>query len=240
MGDQLTLDVIERPQAGALATLRAARRLAHQRPPGLRAVISLRTAHFRPRPWPALTPRRVGVLAVWDGGTDVEQRWRETVAPLASHSRQHWHVQGEVVRAAFSEPWRGWEPDVTGTASLADDEPALVLISGELRARFVPAFFRDAARSVAHANASPGYLGGLAVTSSPRNTTSCSAWRTYADAKDYAYAAGHHRDAMRRDVSEGHHQTEWYVRVRPLRERGTLDGRSLFADVLMPRPAEHG
>jgi hypothetical protein len=236
MGDQLTLDVIDRPAAGALRTLRAAKAAATR--PGLRALIRLQTAHFRPRPWPSLTPRRVGVLAVWEGDGEVESRWQDTLQPLTTGSREHWHVRGEFVRAAFTEPWLGWQPDVTGAAELADEEPALVLISGELRARFVPAFFRDAARAVAHADGHPGYLGGLGVASSPTNTTSCSAWRSYADAKSYAYAAGHHREAMRRDVSEGHHRTEWFIRIRPLHERGTLDGRPLFAGLLAPERTE--
>ncbi len=40
----------------------------------------------------------------------------------------------------------------------------------------------DGTPGPAHAESEPGYLGGLALLSSPMNTTSCSAWRTFADA----------------------------------------------------------
>jgi hypothetical protein len=111
-------------------------------------------------------------------------------------------------------------------------EPALILISGELRARYVASFARDAAGAVAHAFEHPGYLGGLAITSSPLNTTSCSCWRTYADARDYAYGPGGHRHAMQRDRARGHHRTEYFLRLRPLAERGSLDGAAPLASAL--------
>jgi len=60
----------------------------------------------------------------------------------------------------------------------------------------VPAFARGGAGAVAHAFAHPGYLGGLFINSAPLNTTSCSCWRSYRDARDYAFTAGGHADAI--------------------------------------------
>jgi hypothetical protein len=117
-------------------------------------------------------------------------------------------------------------------APLDGAEPALVLISGELHARYVAAFAKDAAGAVAHALGRPGYLGGLAINSSPLNTTSCSCWRTYQDARDYAFRPGGHLDAVRRDRARGHHRTEYFLRMRPLVERGSLAGATPFAPVL--------
>ena len=136
------------------------------------------------------------------------------------------------MRAAFSNAWRGWVPDVAGARALEDDEPALILISGELHARYVPAFAKDAAGAVGHAFGHPGYLGGLTIASSPLNTTSCSCWRTYRDARDYAYRPGGHADALKRDRARGHHRTEYFLRLRPLLERGTLAGSAPLAPVL--------
>jgi hypothetical protein len=70
------------------------------------------------------------------------------------------------------------------------------------------------------------------ITSSPLNTTSCSCWRTYEDARDYAYRPGGHLDAMRRDRARGHHRTQYFLRLRPLAERGSLGGRRPLAPVL--------
>lgn len=81
---------------------------------------------------------------------------------------------------------------------------------------------------MAHAFEHPGYLGGPAINSSPLNTTSCSCWRSYRDARAYAYGPGGHRHAMQRDRARGHHRTEYFVRLRPLAERGTLDGAAIL------------
>jgi hypothetical protein len=232
MPDQLTLDVVDRPCDGALRSLRYLASLRRAAVPGLRALIPLGTARFVTRPYPAGTPRRVAVLAAWHDGEDVEARWASVLGDLTVGAREHWHVRGEVVRAAYTEPWRGWTPDVDGAEKMADDEPALMLISGNLKGRYLPRFFRDGSKAVAHAFDQPGYLGGLAVNSSPLNTTSCSAWRSYADAKAYAYKPGAHSTAMKRDRANEHHKTEWFTRVRPLEERGTLAGAAPFGALL--------
>lgn len=236
MPDHVTLDIIDRPEGGAIACMRRLGALRGAGAPGLRTVIRLGTGNFVARPLPSPTPRRVGVLAVWADGRGAETAWAPLLGGLAD-GREHWHVRAEVVRAAFSEPWLGWSPDTTGAPPLADDEPALILISGNLRARFLPVFARDAGRAIGHAFEQPGYLGGLAIQSSPLNTTSCSAWRTYGEAKAYAYRPGRHAEAMRRDRAAEHHRTEWFLRMRPLEERGTLAGAAPFGDVLRARHA---
>ena len=233
MPEIVTLDVIDRPAAGALRTFGRAGRLDAAAVPGLRALIPLGTARFVTRLLPAPTLRRAGILAVWDD----DAAWERAVGRFAEGAREHWHVRGEVVRTAFTEPWRGWDPQPSDAAPLADDEPALILISGDLKPRYVPAFAQAAPKTVAHAFAHPGYLGGLTITSAPLNTTSCSAWRTYAHARDYAYTKGPHSTAMREDRANGHHRTEWFSRIRPLSESGTLDGRAPFAGLLGRVPA---
>ena len=221
MTDRVTLDVIDRPAGGVLRVMRQVRALRRASPD--RPILTLGTADFVARPRPAPTPRRIAILAAWDDPTPL--------AELADGAREHWHVEAEVVRAAFSTGWKGWVPDTSDARPLEPEEPALILISGELHVRYVPAFFHDAAGAVAHAFDHPGYLGGLAITSSPLNTTSCSCWRTYADAREYAYRPGGHLDAMRRDRARGHHRTEYFLRLRPLAERGTLRGRELYVGI---------
>jgi hypothetical protein len=232
MPDQLTLDVIDRPRDGVLRGFRYLSSLRRAHVPGLRSLLQLGTGHFNPKPYPRGTPRRMAVLAAWDDGEDVEARWSSVLGDLADGAREHWHVRGEVARAAFTEPWRGWTPEVADARKLSDDEPALILISGNLKPRYAPAFWRDGAHAVVQAFEQPGYLGGLGILSSPMNTTSCSAWRTYADAKAYAYKPGMHSAAMKRDRANEHHRTEWFTRIRPLAERGSLNGSAPFAGLL--------
>jgi len=233
MPDLLTLDVLDRPAGGALAGLRRLGRLRRERPAGVRALIRLGTGHFVPRTVPGPTPRRIGVLTVWQ---DCADGWDGLLGEFAGAASEHWHVRAQVTRASFTEPWLGWTPDTDGGEPLREDEPALILISGDLRARHVPTFLHDAGLAVAHAFRQPGYLGGLAIQSSPLNTTSCSAWRTYGDARAYAFRPGGHATAMRRDKAGEHHRTEWFLRLRPLQERGTLDGAAPFAGLLEREP----
>jgi hypothetical protein len=232
MADRLTLDVINRPASGVLRSLRRVSAIRAARPAGMRALLALGTASFVPRVRPAPTPRRIAVLAAWEAGDDIDAAWAAALGDLCEGAREHWHVEAELVRAAFTGSWKGWTPDAAGARALEPDEPALVLISGNLRARYVPAFARDAAGAVAHAFAHPGYLGGLAINSSPLNTTSCSCWRTYRDARDYAFKPGGHLAAIQRDRARHHHKTEYFLRLRPVVERGRLAGATPLRSVL--------
>ena len=215
MSESITLDILDRPAGGR----HALRRLP--RAPGVKYRILLITSHFADKPSLNYTPRRHGLLTVWEDGED-------PALQALPEAREHWHIHGEVTRASFDSPWRGWTPDIAGIEPLREDEPALILISGDLHSRHVPSFVRDSFGTVRHAFSHPGYLGGLAIASSPLNTTSCSVWRTYADARDYAYGTGVHASVMRRDRQIGRHKTNWFLRVRPLSERGTLAGRAVL------------
>jgi hypothetical protein len=228
----VTLDVIDRPGLGLRRSLRHLKGLHTSNPPGLRALLALGTAKFASRPLPSPTPRRIAVLAAWEDDDRVDDRWSDAIGDLAAGAREHWHVEAEAIRARFSQPWKGWMPVDDGARPLEPSEPALVLISGDLRARYLPAFLGDGARAVAHAFAHPGYLAGLAINSSPLNTTSCSCWRTYEEARAYAFKPGGHVDAVRRGRARGHHKTDYFLRLRPLLERGTLADVTPFAAVL--------
>ena len=232
MPDLVSIDVIDRPVGGLPRVLRAARAARAAAPPGLRVLMVVGTGHFVTRVRPSPTPRRIALLSAWEDGDELEPRWSQAIGGLCSGAREHWHVEAEVVRASFSGPWRGWAPDVSGARPLDRDEPAVILISGNLRGRHVPSFMKDVPGAVAQAFAHDGYLGGLAITSSPLNTTSCSCWRAYRDAQDYAFSAGDHAEAMRRDRADERHRTEWFLRLRPLGERGSLAGATPLAQVL--------
>jgi hypothetical protein len=232
MADRVILDVIDRPPGGLPGVVVRARAARAAKPPGMRALLVLGTGRFVPSVVPAPTPRRMALLSAWEDDGDLEQRWTETLRGVCGSAREHWHVDTEAVRAAFTKPWRGWTPDITGARALAVDEPALIVIAGDLYVRHIASFMRDLPGAVSHAFAHRGYLGGLTVTSSPLNTTSCSCWRTYDDAKDYAFNAGDHADAMRHDRVAHRHKTEWFLRLRPLAERGSLAGTTPLAPVL--------
>jgi hypothetical protein len=232
MPDRITLDVIDRPARGVLHSLKQLNAIRDPKTRGMRALLPLGTGRFVPRPHPSPTPRRIGALAAWEDTDEVDELWAEAIGELSDGAHEHWHVQAEVAGAKFSEAWRGWKPEVMDARPLEMDEPALIMISGNLRARFVPAFLHDSAGAIAHAFGHPGYLGGLALGTTPLDTTSCSCWRTYREAREYAFNGGAHVHAVRRDRARRHHKTDYFLRLRALLERGSLDGVRPFAEVL--------
>ncbi len=122
MADHLTLDVIDRPRGGPLKAMRQLRDVRRAGAPGMRALLLLGTNHFvTRRPLLAATPRRIATLAVWEDADAVAAGWESTIGAVAGPSREHWHVLGELARASFSGPWKGWDPNVAGTSKLADD-----------------------------------------------------------------------------------------------------------------------
>ncbi|MDP9384141.1 MAG: hypothetical protein M3P50_02710, partial [Actinomycetota bacterium] len=84
MADRLTLDVIDRPGPGVLRTMGRLAALRRRGAPGLRSLIQNGTGRFVPRPYPTLTPRRVGVLAAWDGAADAQAAWRAALGDLCA------------------------------------------------------------------------------------------------------------------------------------------------------------
>lgn len=236
MGEFVVVDVVDRPTGGAGRALRRLRR-ARGSDPALRALVGMRTIRFTPYLVPRFTPRRVAVLSSFADEAAAQRLWPSLLGDLTEGSREHWQVRGRAVRADFTEPRDGWVPEVDGP-DLADDEPALVVISGELHPRFLRRFTRDQRPVISYTEAAGGYLGGLGAQSTPLDTTSISAWRSYADAKRYAYSSGAHREAMKADLAEARHRSSWFLRVRPVSETGTLAGRTVFGEVLAPVPRD--
>ncbi|WP_435770326.1 hypothetical protein [Nocardioides sp. SYSU DS0651] len=221
MADFLTFDVVDRPARGA------ARALLHLAraplPPGCRGIVPGTTGNFTDtgKEFP-YTLRRLGVLAAWTSEDAADSA--PLLRTLAEGAREHWHVRGPLGFGTHDTRWRGWEPSPESDRPLPKDQPVVVFISGELRSRHLPEFVRGSIRAAGQAFAAPGYLGGLGFFSSPRNTTSVSAWRTAADSRAFAYKPGAHATAMAADLGGGHHVSQRFLRMRPTRSTGTLSG----------------
>ena len=238
MAAPICIDVIDRPRGGAARALVSLGRMAKRgAPSGCDGLVPCTTTHFSATVVPKPSPRRIAIVSAW-ADPDLLDR-QATVGPLAdlAHgAREHWRVRCELVRVNVApDAWRKWVPAAGEVAPLEDDEPLLVLISGELRAGALPAFVRYGARAYAHASKHPGYLGGLAMFSSVLNTTSCSAWRSSTDSREYAFRPGGHADALRNDREGGNHHSQRFLRLRPLTSAGSLGGRDPFSGLIPHR-----
>lgn len=85
MPDRVTLDVIDRPAGGVVATLRRLKGVRTSRRDGLRALLGLGTAHFVPRVRPAPTLHRIALLSAWAGDVPVGD-WMRTLGELCARA----------------------------------------------------------------------------------------------------------------------------------------------------------
>jgi hypothetical protein len=176
------------------------------------------------------SPGRVAVM-LWGADEEALEAARAgALAPLADGAAERWEI---VLRpASVHGSWEGFAPACDDAAGLRADEPAVVLIHGVLKPRYLMAFLRDNAKVGRQLTTADGYLGGLGLADTPMTTASFSCWRSARHSRQFAFAAGAHRDAYKIDQAEGRHATELFVRFRPVRSCGTLDGRDPFAGVL--------
>lgn len=152
----------------------------------------------------------------------------DVLAPVGVAARERWRVLMEPVRVHGD--WRGFVPATpAGVTPLGRAEPVVAMIHGVLRARYLPAFTRDNARIGRELTTASGYLGGLGLSDTLLTTTSFSCWSTVRQSQAFAFGAGHHAPAYKADQTEQRHRTELFVRFRPLRSEGSLDGRDPLA-----------
>jgi hypothetical protein len=175
-------------------------------------------------PW---TPGRVSVMAFSDSLDALDRIDREMLAPVSHGARERWRVVMETVKVHGD--WFGFIPDTTEAAPLDLGEPVVVMINGVLRARYLPHFTRDNARIGKELATAPGYLGGLGLSDTMLTTTSFSCWNTWRESRAFAFGAGHHATAYKADKDQQRHSTEFFVRFRPLRSEGSLDGSDPLA-----------
>jgi len=203
----------------ALGTLRVVLRPGSR--PGLRygAVLQAAALSGSVRPRPDLG--RVGLLAFWDDDQSLDAFL--ATDPLAARLADGWHARLTPVKhtgawpGLFDEPAHG---NVTG--------PAVTLTLGRLRLPEAPRFLRTSAKAEAQALAAPGFRWGTALARPPVVAT-CSLWRSAADLAGYAHRPGGHADALAADQARPFHHRSIFIRCRPDRSVGHLDGANPLA-----------
>lgn len=188
---------------------------------------------------PLLPPRqlgRVGMLAAWESDAAVDAFERSH--PVATRFAGGWRVRLQPLRAFGS--WAGM-PGLPKRALPVDDgEPVGVLTLGQLRLLGTGRFRRSAGPAEAAAIDSPALLAGTGLARPPRLVATFSLWRSAAEMRAYAVAAGGpHAAAMAADRDRPFHHESAFVRFRPYASRGSWDGRDPLAGLLeSSAPAE--
>lgn len=216
--------------------------------PGLRNGHLVFAAPLRPTVLPVPQPTRVGLIGFWSDGAAFEEF--TATHPVAARLAGGWRAQLEPVRATGS--WPGLPDDLgstesasdlpgdlDSTASASNPSPALVLTLGRLRLGQTWRFLRASARTEAAALAAPGLVWATGLARPPLVFT-CSLWRGTADLAAYAHTPGEHQTAVAADRQRPFHHQSAFIRFRPVRMTGHLDGVNPLAEsALAPasRPA---
>ncbi|HYP55148.1 MAG TPA: hypothetical protein VEQ41_02445 [Solirubrobacterales bacterium] len=171
-------------------------------------------------------PRRVGMIAAWDGDAALDRF-------LAAHSVGRklaggWHARLEPVRVFGS--WAAMPGLPTRERPVSDEEPVAVLTLGRLRLNRARDFLRSAAPAERAAVASGAMLAGTALARPPRLVSTFSLWRAAGEMRAYAFGRdGAHQAAVRADRDHPFHHESAFIRFRPYASAGAWDGRDPLA-----------
>lgn len=165
---------------------------------------------------------RVALFGFWDGDDAIDEF-------LASHRLAAmlsggWRVRLEPLRGFGS--WPGVPYDLRRGRSVAEPGPFAVLTLAQLRPSQAIRFFRTNAKAEEGVLDAPGNIWATAVARPPFLAT-CSLWESEEAISAYAFRSGsNHAAAITEQARQAFHKESAFVRFRPYRSEGGLEGRN--------------
>jgi len=209
--------------------------------PGLRQANVALAAPFSPSPLPSPDWGRVALIALWDDDVSLDRFLVEHRAAAALAGG--WHVRLEPLRAWGS--WPGLPDDLPSERTVDHDGPAVVVTLGRLRLTQAVRFLRTSAKAAGAVLEASGLTWATGLARPPFFAT-CSLWQSTRALSTYAYGrrgAGHPAAIAADQAKPFHHQSA-FVRFRPYRSSGRLEGRNPLPEQWMslasPGPTPDG
>jgi hypothetical protein len=183
-----------------------------------------------------LPPRevgRVGLVAFWDDDAALD-RFLDS-HPAAEVLAGGWRVRLDPLRAFGS--WPGLAPDIPTARSTQYDGPAAVLTLGRVRMTQLPRFLRTSAVAEGRVLEAPGMIWATGLARPPFVAT-CSLWESTKALSTYAFGRAEpaHADAIAEQEKKDFHHQSAFIRFRPYRSEGSLDGTNPLPAGWMPAP----
>lgn len=193
--------------------------LTSTRPAGARYVSKVVAAQLTGAPMARPAFGRIGLIAFWEN-EDALEGFLAT-HPLADVLASGWRVRLAPVRA--SGAWSGLPTDLPHGRDTDTDGPAAVLTLGRVRLTQLIRFRKASAAAEARLAGAAGLVWATGLARPPLVST-FSLWRSVAALTDYAYRDHAHAEVIRADRARPFHHRSAFIRFRPYRSEGQLDG----------------
>ena len=191
--------------------------------------------------------RRWAMFAVWEeeaaldafqAGSEVAARWRALaaeaysvkLAPLRAHGAWGGANPLHDAPAATTSEAVTAAGATRGASAPASGSPVAILTRARIRPRALRAFYAAIEPPAADLAGRPGLLASVGMGEWPvARQATFSLWRSFADAREYAYGRAEHREVVRRTRSERWYSEELFARFRPFGSAGTWNGEDPLA-----------